>query len=104
MSFASKLRSVVLNVSAILVILGGIFSLWAFGISQVSNIAANSRATLERQATDACMVYEIPQAVVFDGEIYCFFVYAGTGQIITIENLEKYYKEHNIKPPRSKGG
>lgn len=84
-----KLKRVLL----VILILGGIFASWSFGINQFSALLENGHAALERDALARCVEYQVPHALVADGVAYCYMIYRGNEKMIPLETLERLYNQ-----------
>jgi hypothetical protein len=75
----------------IVLIVGGIFASWAFGINQVSNMVENAQELRERSAVAECVVYAAPHALIIEGEIFCYRTTDGSERILPLKTLQEMF-------------
>lgn len=90
-----KLRSILLGI----LIVGGIFASWSFGFNQLGAALEKAHAVQERSVLAECVTYGAPHAVVADGKGYCYMIFYGSEQMISLEELQQLHK----KPPSTEG-
>jgi hypothetical protein len=70
----------------------------AMAVLAVNQLASLYATRLELQrvadqdaATDACMLYEVPHALMVNGVIWCYTVYEGTEITATLEDIADFF-------------
>jgi len=91
---STKVQSVLLAI----LILGGIFASWSFGINQVAAAIEKAQAIQVQSVLEECVTYGAPHAVVADGVAYCYMVWKGSESLIPLETLKKLYSEPTPNP------
>lgn len=87
MSNFDKFKRVLL----VILILGGIFASWSFGINQFSGLLENAHDAQVRSVEAQCVLYGAPHAIVADGVAYCYKIHQGSESMIPLETLLELY-------------
>ena len=91
MSNFDKIKRILL----IVLILGGIFASWSFGINEFSAMLENANDAQVRSAESQCAEYNVPHALVADGVAYCYMTHEGSEKMIPLEVLRELYDDPN---------
>lgn len=62
---------------------------------------AHQQQVLEKEAQAMCMAFGIPQAIVIEGQAFCWFVSDGTDQVVPLEGFEQPNSEYSPFSPSS---
>ncbi len=81
------------RVGLVVLILGLVIAAWSVGMNQFVSLLEKANITAERAALAECVQYGAPHALVVDGKAYCYMIYYGSEQILSLEKLRELYAD-----------